>query len=197
MEFTVTKDGKPLSPDLYSWDKDANVFSSTENRLVLDFKQYNNVTFKVGLGCTFNTGYECVFVTGSNCTFNTGSGCTFSTGAECEFNTGYGCVFNTGYKCTFNTDSSCTFNVRFGCTFNVGIECVIVRRDVFDVIRPEPNRVIKLNGANIRGFEYEAKKHTITIDGKEIEMSDESYNALKKQLGGISSEEQASRKYII
>ena len=73
--FSVTKDGKPLAPSLYNWDEKTRTFSSSENGLVLDFRELSD--------CTFNTGWDCTFVTNGNCTFKTGSGCTFDTGEDC------------------------------------------------------------------------------------------------------------------
>ena len=60
-------------------------------------------------------------------------------------------------------------------------ECVIVRRDIFEVIQPEPNKTIKLNECNVLGFTYVEEKKKIMLDGKEIEISLDSYNEFKKQ----------------
>jgi hypothetical protein len=38
------------------------------------------------------------------------------------------------------------------------------------------NVTIKLNGYGIKGFEYIKPEHIITIDGKEIKLSEESFN---------------------
>ena len=109
-------------------------------------------------GLTFKTIYGCTFKTGSYCTFNTGSYCTFETGYSCTFDTGYSCIFKTGS------------------------ECVVVRRDIFEVIQLEASKKIKLNNFKIKGFEYISDSKTIIIDGKEIEISNESFENLKKQL---------------
>jgi hypothetical protein len=108
--------------------------------------------------------------------------CTFNTGYKCTFNTGSACTFNTGYKCIFNTESNCTFNTGYKCTFNTGKECVIVRRDIFEVIQPEEGVKIKLNEYDLKGYTIIEDKKKIVIDGKEIEISIESYEALKKSL---------------
>lgn len=50
----VLKDGKPLDLDLFTWDEKANVFSSLEDGLVLDFKNINNCTFKTGSDCVID-----------------------------------------------------------------------------------------------------------------------------------------------
>ena len=166
MNFSVTKNGKPLDPSLYSWDKKTRAFSTTECELVLDFNNMNNITFNTGSGCTFKTGSDCTFKTGSYCTFDTGSCCTFDTSWDCTFKTGSHCTFKTGSDCTFKT----------------GSYCVIVRRDVFEIIQPEPNVEIKLNQFDIKGFEVVNKTHDIVIDGKKITISEESFNNLKRQL---------------
>ena len=91
IKFSITRKGKPLSKDLYTWDEETRTFFTNEDGLVLDFSGISN--------CTFKTCYNCTFKTGSYCTFNTGSDCTFNTGSDC--------TFKTSYNCTFNTDENC------------------------------------------------------------------------------------------
>ena len=167
LKISVTKNGKELDKDLYSWNEETRIFSSNENGLVLDFSDINN--------CTFKTKSYCTFKAGSGCMFNTGSNCTFTTGSYCTFDTVFGCTFDTGSDCTFKTGADCTFDTEYN--------CVVVRRDVFEVIQllNEENH-IKLNQGGIKGYEVIGEKHIITIDGKEIELSEESFNELKKQL---------------
>jgi hypothetical protein len=55
-----------------------------------------------------------------------------------------------------------------------------VRRDVFEVIQLEKGKTIKLNGYKVAGFTYINEKHIISIDGKEVELSQESYENLQK-----------------
>ncbi len=203
--FSVTKNGKPLAKKLYSWNKKTRTFSSTENELTLDFSGIDYVTFKTGsnctfdascdctfdtgCGCTFTTGNSCTFATdrdctfktGNNCTFDTDRDCTFKTGGNCTFKTDWNCTFDIGWGCTFKTGSYCTFDTSYGCTFKTGIECVIVRRDIFEIIQPLPEVTIKLNAVGVLGFK-EIKSHTVVIDGEEISISDESFNSLKKSL---------------
>jgi len=47
----VLQNGKPLDLNKFEWDEKTNTFSSSEDDLVLDFKEINF--------CTFNTGYSC------------------------------------------------------------------------------------------------------------------------------------------
>ena len=99
------------------------------------------------------------------------------------FKTGSNCTFKTRYNCTFNTGSYCTFDTGFDCTFKTGSDCVVVRRGIFEVIvLNEDNNHIKLNGYSIKGYEHIKPTRTITINGKEIELSEESFNNLKTQL---------------
>jgi hypothetical protein len=161
----VLQNGKPLDLDKFEWDEKAGVFSTTEGNLVLDFKEINNKAFKTSSYCTFKTGLGCTFDTGSYCIFDTGSYCTFKTGWNCTFDTGWNCIFDTGSYCTFKTGSHCTFDT--------GPDCVVVRRDIYEVIELEEGKPIKLNGAEVRGFTY-TNNHKITIDGKDIEISEES-----------------------
>lgn len=151
VNFSVTKDGKKLNKDLYTWNEETRTFSSLEDDLVLDFKGMDNCTFKTGLGCTFNTGSDCTFDTGSFCTFKTGSSCIFKTRSRCTFNTSYDCIFKTGFGCTFNTGLGCTFNTGFGCTFNTGRDCVLVRRDTFEFYDIS-NKQIQICPCEIKGY---------------------------------------------
>ena len=107
---------------------------------------------------------------------------TFKTGYGCTFKTGYGCTFDTGFMCNFNTGLMCTFRIGFGCIFNIGEKCVIIRKDIFEVIQSIEPMKIKLNSYYIPGYTIIEDKKVITIDGKDIEISQESYENLRKQL---------------
>jgi hypothetical protein len=124
------------------------------------FDTGHDCKFDAGNNCTFKTGYNCTFKTGSRCTFKTGSRCTFKTGSSCTFKTGFGCTFDTGSDCTFKTGSSCTFKTGFGCTFDTGSSCtfktdnksVVIRRDEFEIIECDGNKIIKLCPFEISGY---------------------------------------------
>ena len=163
-KFSVTKNGKPFTD--YKWDEKTKTFSTTADGLVLNFAGIGNVTFKTGRYCTFKTGYECSFTTGWGCTFTTGDNCTFTTGWDCTFTTGPDCTFKTGPRCTFNT----------------GDNCFVTRFDVKGVTEIPEGKTIKFNEHKMAGYEVIEEKHTITIDGKEIELSQGSYNQLKQSL---------------
>jgi hypothetical protein len=198
-KFSVTKDGIPLDPSLYTWDENTKTFSTDENRLVLDFTGITGVTFntgysctfKTGHACTFNTGHSCVFNTGSDCTFKTNNYCTFDTGPRCTFKTEDDCVFKTGYHCTFKTSSDCTFDTgsdctfktssactfitSSDCTFEVGDNCFVRRYDVkgFKGVTEIPTgKKIKLNEHGIAGYTIIEEKKEIKIDGKKYQLTE-------------------------
>ena len=145
MNFSVTKNGVPLDSNLYTWDEETKTFSSNENNLVLDFTGMDYITFKTGSDCTFRTGSYCTFDTLSHCTFTTRSDCNFDTGHDCTFDTGSRCTFDTlsyctfttGSDCNFDTGHDCTFDTEYNCTFTTGSNCVVIRRDIFEVIKLE------------------------------------------------------------
>jgi len=143
MKLKVTQNGKKLDPSLYTWDKDKKIFESSENNLVIDCP-FDDCTFKTGSFCIFKTGYCCTFKTGSYCTFDTESDCTFETGFDCTFKTGFSCTFKTGFSCTFKTGSDCTFTSDEN--------CVVIRRDIFEVIKLRKNVKTKLNGFQVKGY---------------------------------------------
>lgn len=101
---------------------------------------------------------------------------TFKTGSYCTFITGPNCIFRTEWGCTFDTGSSCTFLV--------GEVCVIIRRDIFEIIQPEPQVQIKLNESGIPGYQIITQKKTITIDGEEMEITQEYLDEIKLKLAG-------------
>jgi len=172
----VLQNGKSLDLDKFEWDEKANVFSTVEDNLVLDFKNLSDCIFNTGCGCTFDTAWNCTFKTGSDCTFKTGSDCIFNTGSDCIFNTGSDCTFNTGSDCTFNTTwgctfktgSYCTFKTGWDCTFDTDVNCVVVRRDIYQVIELEKGKKIKLNGFGVLGFTFIEEKKEVFLSGKEI-----------------------------
>ena len=91
-DFSVTRNGKALDTALYIWDEKTKVFSTSEDNLVLDFQNWNGVTFITGHYCTFKTDWGCTFKTGRDCTFDTDSHCTFNTGSNCTFTCKEECV---------------------------------------------------------------------------------------------------------
>jgi len=161
----VTQLGEELSTKKYNWDEETRTFSTTENNLVLNFSGIGGVTFDTGHSCTFKTASGCTFKTESNCTFDSGPYCTFKTGSSCTFKTGSSCTFDTGSSCTFDTGSDCTFTCKE--------KCVCIRRDIFEIIEIPVDQKIKLSGSKIPGFVLINPERTITIDGKEIKLSED------------------------
>ena len=161
-KYSITKKGEPLDLRLYRWNEKTKTLITKESGLVLDFSDYEGVTFKTGSFCTFKTGCDCTFDTGYDCTFETWGGCTFKTGkyctfktwSDCTFNTGHGCTFQTGYDCTFGTLWNCIFKTGFNCTFDTGNDCVVIRKDIFEVINMNDikTKKIKLNGHGEAGY---------------------------------------------
>ena len=58
----------------------------------------------------------------------------------------------------------------------------MIRRDVNGVTEIPEGKTIKLRGHGVEGYDEVKPPHTIVIDGKEITLSEESYNELKKSL---------------
>jgi hypothetical protein len=179
MNYSITRNGKQLDPSKYTIDTVNRVFTSSVNGLVLDFNGLHGWTFDTSFNCTFITGYSCTFKTSSNCTFDTGYGCTFDTGYGCTFKTSYGCTFDTGEVCTFDTGYGCTFDTGSSCTFKTDKHCVVVRRDVYEVIEVPLNTTIKLNDYGTKGFTEVKDTITVTIDGNSREISKDAYNTIK------------------
>jgi hypothetical protein len=97
------------------------------------------------------------------------NGLTFKTGSYCTFKTGPGCTFKTYSYCTFDAGSDCTFKTGSDCTFDTGSNCVVIRRDIFEVIKLNKGKQIKLNGSKISGFEeIEPKKKLLLLTGKKL-----------------------------
>jgi len=147
-------------------------FSVTQNRKPLSPEKY-----------TWDPKTKTFFTIENNLVldFSGMDGVTFNTGYGCTFNTGWYCTFNTGGYCTFNTGGYCTFITGEGCTFTCGGNCVVIRRDVKGVTEIPEGKTIKLKECGVEGYD-EVKPHTIVIDRKEITLSEESYEELKKSL---------------
>ena len=135
------------------------MYSVTKNGKPLDKSLYTinekTKTFssnESGLVLDFSDEYGWVFNTGSSCTFNTGSSCTFKT----------------SFGCTFETKSDCTFKTGYSCTFKTGSGCVVVRRDIFEVIKLKKGKKIKLNNWNVRGYKVLVKKATKEMTVAEV-----------------------------
>lgn len=147
MNYSVTQNGKPLSKDKYTFDEKTKTFSSEEDDLVLDFSDIKWATFK--------TWSYWNFITWSYWNFKTWSGCIFNTWSNCNFNTWSGCNFDTLYSCTFNTSS----------------ECVVIRRDVYEVIELKEWVAIKLNWSWVKWYEVvEPKPEEMIMEQLEKEL---------------------------
>ena len=124
MNYSITKNGKPLDKKLYTIDEKTKTFSSNEDGLVLDFSDE------------------------------------------------YGWVFKTGYNCIFKTNSYCVFNTISDCIFDTGSYCVVVRRDVYEVIKLKEGKKIRLNGYSIKGYKVLVKKATKDTTTKEMTVAE-------------------------
>jgi len=151
----VLQNGKPLDLNKFTWDENTRTFSSDEGSLVLDFKDIGKVNFKTNHNCTFDTGYSC------------------------KFDTGYSCKFDTASNCTFNTGNDCIFSTTHDCTFNTGLNCVVIRRDVFEIINLNDiegdRKHIKLNEFYVKGYTIIKPNHKITL-----ELTDEQLEQIQK-----------------
>ena len=96
----------------------------------------------------------------------------------CTLNTGSYCTITTGFGCTIITGNSCTINTRSDCTFNTGYKCVVVRRDIYQVIELIGGETITLNGHDIKGYGVITKPKNYTV-----ELTKEQMYKLNLQLG--------------
>ena len=87
-----------------------------------------------------------------------------------------------GTSATFTTGNGCTFNTSNGCTFTTGYNCVIIRKDIFEIIKIPKNTTIMLNKCGIQGFTKIKSTKTIIVDGKTIEITNKGFEILKKSL---------------
>ena len=73
VRLRVSKDGKPINLDDFSWDAETKTFSSTLDGLLIDFFDIDDCTFIAGSDCTFKAGWRCTFRAGYGCTFKAGN----------------------------------------------------------------------------------------------------------------------------
>lgn len=99
---------------------------------------------------TFISGVSDLIMDFADChyhTFDICDDCIITTGSGCEFKTGSGCVFSTDFRSIFKT----------------GANCVVVRKDVFEVIELEEGIKIKLNRPKLKGFIKVTDKKKMTL----------------------------------
>jgi hypothetical protein len=58
-----------------------------------------------------------------------------------------------GLVLDFKGIDDCTFKTWFDCTFKTGSGCVVVRRDIYEVIELKENQKIKLHDYSVKGFD--------------------------------------------
>ena len=76
-------------------------------------------------------------------------------------------------NCTFKTDSDCTFDAGYNCIFTCKKWCVVIRRDIYEVIEIPEDTTIKLYGSFNKGYDVvEPEPETIEIDGKRYNKAD-------------------------
>ena len=74
---------------------------------------------------------------------------------------------------TFSTNESglvLDFRNVDHCTFNTGSDCVVVRRDIYEVIELKEGVKIKLKGLCIKGF-TEIEPEEVSLSGKEVSVT--------------------------
>ncbi len=126
--------------------------------------RFISTVFTTGDACTFVTGYNCTFITASDCLFDSGSNCNFITGDNCTFTTGNYAIIRCGH---------CSI-IYCGCN------SVVIRTDVFDILVFEDAvTYLRLNDYEVKGFTILADKHTIVIDGTDVEVSTKVYTQIK------------------
>lgn len=99
----------------------------------------------------------------------------------CTINCESGCIIDCGSGCTINCWSDCTINCESGCMINCkGEKTVMINRAYYEVI--EMKKGGKIKTFDNKPHEKIDRIHRITIDDKEIELSEESFKNLKDQL---------------
>ena len=120
MKFSVTKNGEPLSPELYIWDEKTKTLSTAESGLVLDFSGVNDCTITAGYGNTITAGDDNTITACYGNTITAGDGNTITAG---DGNTITACDFNTITAGDGNTITACygnTITAGYGNTITAG-----------------------------------------------------------------------------
>jgi len=181
------------------------------NGLVIDFSSWRHTNFFLadrnnftgGSGAIVNCGHFNVIVVENNCNVlahsgNTivcgdrcdvivGSGNKIICGKGCSIKAGIGSVIKSGKDCDIELDSASVLVSEISSYCKLGSNNVLINASYMDVICPQQglNRLeFVSNDLVVGGFKAYPipKKHTIEIDGKQIELNEESYNNLKKSL---------------
>lgn len=151
----VLHNGEMIKFDDFTWDKKKRIFSSKLNGIVLEFSEINFSTINVGNYSTIKAGLESTIKSGFHSMIYAGSDSKIKTGSKSIIKT---------------CDSS---------TIYAGEKSVCVRSDIFEFFKIPTNKKIKINEWLKRGYTF-IENHTIKIDGKELKLSNDSYNELKE-----------------
>jgi len=110
----------------------------------------------------------------SGVTFKTEEDCTITTDSCCTFKASWNCTFKTGWDCMFKTDSYCTFTT--------GKNSVIVRRDLFEIIQPEPDVTLQLPPYDVPGY---VSNGIYSVTGKPAIIADNILSEVVKKKGNV------------
>ena len=149
----------------YNFDPKINLFYTEENDLIIECDN-PFITFNIGDNCDLTTDDVCVINAGSNCNIKTGNSCVVLNAEDSCFETGRACIFHV---------SEGTFKVK-GPAIVIHIPSMTVKEF------KDSYFTLKTNGNGDPVYDFPPVKHTITIDGKDIEISHESFENLKKTL---------------
>jgi hypothetical protein len=174
--FTVSKNGKPFTD--YTWDEKAKTFSSDANGLVIDMSDMSEVTVACGWESTVTCGWYSTVKCGWYSTVTCGGHSTVKCGRYSTVTCGVGSTITCGECSTVTCGVGSTITCGECSTVKAEGEYVVVtRRDCQDFFRLD-NQTIKTNSYRVVGYEVVEPKKIITIDGKDIEISKESYDSL-------------------
>jgi len=166
--------------------KENNLIAGSEDRDFWMFKTHDGCKLTAGSACTIKAGMECIIFAGSSCNIKTshecnihtshsniigtanrcnifvGDDCTIRTGENCHIDAGDDCNIDTGYECYITVGDDVVVKASWGSTIKGGKNCLVIRRDVYEVIELVEGQTIKLNSYGVKGFTVEA----IEIEGK-------------------------------
>jgi len=138
----VLQFGKPLDLDKFSWCEKTKTFSTSENYCVIDFTEVEGVTIVSG-----------------DCSIQKAGDCSIQKAGDFSIQkAGNNSTQTAGWSSTQTAGACSIIKV-------LGKDCVIINRDVFEVIIPKKGDIIQICPYGIKGHlvngMYEGKPHII------------------------------------
>ncbi len=120
------------------------------NSSTIDAGNYS--TIDAGNSSTIDAGYYSTIKASYYSTIDAGNSSTIDAGYYSTIKASDYSTIKAGNSSTIDAGNSSTIDAGYYSTIKAGKECVIIRRDIFEVIQPGENEIVKLCPREIPGY---------------------------------------------